>query len=380
MNTGPWRGIEVSSRAGTWVTVFYGLQALDEFSPAARILILASVVEHARYLMLIHRRDANNWAISEVAALGIIGCAWPEFRDAMGWRECSQEEVGRQMGITVYPDGAETELTASYHFRATETFDNYVRTYRLFADPLADSLEVVVKRMWTYLAYTLRPDGTMPQNNDADRRDIRNKLIAAAELHDRPDWTYIATNGKDGLKPRIGPSVTFPWAGHAVMRNGWSADAQWSFFDAGPFGTAHQHYDELHLSIDAFGRPLLVDAGRFNYLSSPYRDYFMSSAAHNVLLIDGAEQNKTTERAERPMAGGDYGSLNDFDYARGGRGLPEPRGGDPHAHGRVRAQPVLDRGRSRGDRPRALRQGAVALCTRLQCHGRQAHGGVERRR
>ena len=314
---GPWRGIEVSSRARTWVSVFYGLQAIDEFSPAARILMLSSVVEHAQYLMLFHRRDANNWAMGEVSALGIIGCAWPEFDDAGGWREYSQEQLGQLMNMVVYPDGAETELTAMYHRGVTEAFDDYVRTFRQFGDQVPDSLEVDVKRMWTYLAYTLRPDGTTPENNDSDRRNIREKLKAAAELHDRPDWEYIATNGKDGNKPRIGPSITFPWAGHAIMRNGWDADAQWSFFDAGPFGTAHQHYDELHLSIDAFGRALLVDAGRFSYTNGPFRDYFVSTAAHNTILIDGAGQNRTPDRAERPMAGGDYGSTNDFDYARG---------------------------------------------------------------
>ncbi len=314
---GPWRGIEVSSRARTWVNVFYGLQMIDAFSPAARILMLSSIVEHAQYLMVFHRRDANNWAVGEVSALGIIGCAWPEFRDAGGWREYSQEQVGRQMGMVVYPDGAETELTAMYHRGVTEGFDNYIRTFRQFNQPVADSLNVVVKRMWSYLAYTLRPDGTTPENNDSDRRDIRDKLIAAAEAYDRPDWEYIATNGKKGNKPRIGPSVTFPWAGHTIMRNGWDADAQWSFFDAGPFGTAHQHYDELHLSIDAYGRALLVDAGRFSYNKGPFRDYFVSTAAHNTILVDGANQNQTPQRAERPMAGADYGTTDDFDFARG---------------------------------------------------------------
>jgi hypothetical protein len=315
---GPWGEVEVSSRARTWVSVFYGLQSVEEFSPAARILLLSSVAEHAQYLMLFHRRDSNNHTVAQVTTLGIIGCAWPEFRDASGWRAYAQEKVGQQMGALVYPDGAEAELTAGYHRISTETFDVYVRTSRDLGYPVADSITVGIKRMWTYLAFTLRPDGTTPENNDTDRRDIRDKLKEASKVHDRPDWAYIASNGREGLKPRIGPTVTFPWAGHAVMRSGWDADAQWAFFDASPFGVAHQHYDKLHLSIDAFGRALLVDAGRYRYVENdPFRDYFVSSAAHNVLLIDGAGQLKTPDRAERPMAGGDYGSMPDFDYARG---------------------------------------------------------------
>jgi hypothetical protein len=317
MKQGPWRGLEVATRPRNWLPVFYGLQGVPEFSPAARILMLSSLLDHAHYLMLFHTRAENNIAIGEVATLGVIGCAWPEFRDAKGWRAYSQEHVGRLMEALVYPDGVEAELTTHYQRLCTETFENFVDTYRQFGYEVADSVVVGVRRMWTYLAYTLRPDGTAPETNDSDRRDIRAKLQAAAKRHDRPDWAFIASNGQEGLRPRIGPTITFPWAGHAVMRNGWDADAQWSFFDTGPFGVAHQHHDKLHLSVHAFGRALLVDAGRYDYARGPFRDYFVASASHNVLLIDGAGQKRTPDRAERPMPGGDYGTNPDFDYARG---------------------------------------------------------------
>lgn len=314
---GPWGGITIFRRVMAWPPVFYGLQNVDEFSPAARILMLSSIADHARHLMLFHRRDDNNWTLGEVSMLGVIGCLWPEFRDAPGWRAYSQEQVGRQLAEIVYPDGAEAELTSHYHRIVTENVENYVDTFRRSGFAIADSIVTDVMRMWSYAALTLRPDGTIPENNDSDRRDGRAKLKEASKRHDRPDWLYVATNGADGVRPRIGPSVTFPWAGHAIMRSGWDANAQWSFFDAGPFGLAHPHYDKLHISIDAFGRALLVDAGRFEYANGPYRDYFMGSASHNVLLIDGAGQNKLPERAESPMVGTDYGSTPEFDYARG---------------------------------------------------------------
>ncbi len=315
--TGQWRGIDVSTRPRYWMQVFYGLQPYEEFSPAARILMLSSIAEHAQYLMVFHRRDANNWTVAEMTGLGMIGCGWPEFSDAPGWRAYSQEQMGRLMKDLVYPDGAEAELTTHYHRRTTENYETYLDTFRRFKYPVADSLEVGIKRMWSYLAFTLRPDGTAPQNNDSDIRNLRDMLTHAANVHDRPDWVYIASNGRDGRKPRIGPSLTFPWAGHTVMRSGWESNALWSFFDAGPAGVAHQHRDKLHLSIDAFGRPLLVDTGRFHYSKGPYQEYFTGSAGHNVIMIDGASQSKGPDRAERPMAGGDYGSMSNFDYARG---------------------------------------------------------------
>lgn len=315
--TGHWRGLTTSARARAWMFAFYELQQVGDFSPSSRLLMLSSIVEHAQYLLLFHRRDAHNWTISELEGLATIGAAWPEFDDAPGWRAFALERMGAEMTEQVYPDGAVVELTSIYHRITTEHFEKFMGVFREFGHPLPDSLTVGVQKMWSYLALTLRPDGTTPENNDCDRRDIRDKLLHAARVHNRPDWTWCATNGKSGTAPAAGTSVTFPWAGHAVMRSSWKPDAQWSFFDIGPYGTNHQHRDKLHISVDAFGRALLVDAGRYNYERGRVRDYFTGSASHNVIRIDGGDQKAYAERAQAPLASADYGGDAGWDYARG---------------------------------------------------------------
>lgn len=314
---GAWRGIEVAARAHSWMFAFYRLQQCDEFSPAARILMLSSLVEHASYLQVFHRREAGNWAVSELDGLGAIGAAWPEFSAAPGWRKYAMEQMGRQMRGQVYPDGAMSELTTHYHRITTEHFDDFLRTFHEFGIPVPDSLVAGVRSMWSYVAYTSRPDGTTPENNDSDRRDVRDKLIAAATTYGHPDWTYIATSGREGTAPAGDSSIVFPWAGQAIMRNGWGPQAQWSFFDLGPFGTKHQHRDKLHVSVDAFGQAFLVDAGRFNYKRDAWREYFTGSASHNVILVDGRGQNRDRERATAPLPKANYATGSAYDFARG---------------------------------------------------------------
>jgi hypothetical protein len=314
---GPWRGIEAAARARHWMGVFYGLQACDEFSPAARILMLSSLVEHANYLMLFHRREASNWTVTELDGLGAIGAAWPEFADAPGWRKYALERMGEQMSELVYPDGSQAELAPLYQRITTEHFDRFADVFEKFGHRVPAPLEEGIERMWTYLAYTARPDGTTPESNDSDRRSIREPLTTAAQAHRRPDWLHIATHGTRGTAPGTGPSVVFPWAGQLVMRSGWDADATWALFDAGPAGTGEPHRDKLHLSIDAYGRALLVDAARFNYQDDRWRDYFAGSAAHNVIRIDGGQQKVGAERAERPLAASEYAMTPEYDFARG---------------------------------------------------------------
>ena len=106
----------------------------------------------------------------------------------------------------------------------------------------------------------------------------------------------MATSGKEGKRPEK-TSVAFPYSGHYVMRSGWDREARWLLFDAGPFGSGHQHEDKLHLIAYAYGRPLLVDAGNYMYDQSRWRRYVLSTRGHNTIRVNGEDQNRRTDRA-----------------------------------------------------------------------------------
>ena len=106
------------------------------------------------------------------------------------------------------------------------------------------------------------------------------------------------------------------------MRSGWEADAHWGFFDFGPWGVLHQHNDALHLSITACGRDLLVDSGRYtyeNYWGEPgtWRSYFIGSAAHNVILVDGLGQANGHKATDMPVGTDQACITPEFDFALG---------------------------------------------------------------
>jgi hypothetical protein len=85
-------------------------------------------------------------------------------------------------------------------------------------------------------------------------------------------------------------SVEFANGGYYVMRDGWSATANYLLFDCGPHGMAncgHAHADALAIELAAHGRMLLVDPGTFTYTGGKeMRDWFRSSIAHNTLTVD----------------------------------------------------------------------------------------------
>ncbi|WP_084616531.1 heparinase II/III domain-containing protein [Pseudoalteromonas spongiae] len=64
------------------------------------------------------------------------------------------------------------------------------------------------------------------------------------------------------------------------------------FFDAGPKRVVHGHFDNMNLVGMLDGHKLLVDSGGpYNYTGKG-RQYFWNASAHNIVTINGFEQNE----------------------------------------------------------------------------------------
>ena len=319
-----WRTLETGHRLGAiWPQAFYALQQSSAFSAATRLLMLSSIADQAAYLRRYHK-SGHNWTTMEMNGLAMAGLAFPEFRKAGEWSDYALSVMKLELQRQVYPDGTQTEISTKTQWVALRRFESVAQNFESAGSPLPESYLQRVERMYNYLAYAMRPDGHQPLNNDSDREDLRPRVLAAAQKFGRADWQWVATNGSEGHLPEFSPTVTFPWAGIHIFRNGWHETAHWAFFDAGPYGTGHQHRDKLHLSITAFGKDLLVDGGRythqdyFSFDPSIWRGYFRSSFSHNVILVDGQGQQEGALRAASALKENrDYRHTAKFNYAHG---------------------------------------------------------------
>jgi hypothetical protein len=319
-----WRTLEAGNRLGvSWPRLFFGFQKSEAFTPAARLLMIAGLFGHAEYLKEYHKKG-HNWTTMEMNGLALTGLTFPEFKNAEAWATYALNVMKEEIFRQVYPDGVQKEISTKTQWVALMRFESVADYFRKAGREIPDNYVARLEEMYAYLAYAMRPDGHQPLNNDSDHEDLRPRVLKAAKIFHRPDWVWIATNGKKGVRPQGLPSVVFPWAGIHVMRNGWNADAHWAFFDTGPFGTGHQHADKLHLSISAYGRDLLVDGGRythedyFSFDPTIWRGYFRSSLSHNVILVDGKGQTGGALITDHPLKEGvDYLITPAFDYARG---------------------------------------------------------------
>ncbi|SHF24507.1 Heparinase II/III-like protein [Arenibacter palladensis] len=315
-STSVWRGLEVAARAKIWSRIFYGLLESEYISPATQLLMLSSLPDHAHYNRNFH--SSNNWLTMEISALATVAAYFPEYKNAEEWLDYAIETMVESMKDQVYPDGVQTELSSHYHNVSLNNFELFKEICERANKKLPDFYNRTIEAMYGYIAHMVRPSGYRIMNNDGDRGSDHSLIMKGAQKFDHEDWEYIVTNGETGRQPMDGPSYFYPWAGHFVSRSGFDRDAHWSFFDIGPWGSGHQHNDKVHLSVSAYGKDFLVDSGRFAYtgeVAEKFRPYAKSSAAHNILLIDGKGQVNGPPLAEKPLGEEQYKITTSFDYA-----------------------------------------------------------------
>ena len=283
-----WRSLEAARRATLpWLEVFFALEPEPVLHPGPRLRMLLGILDHGRVLRTRHARLGNHH-FTEVVALAVLGTAWPELRAAAEWRGYAVARATRALFRQTYPDGAHVELSNHYHRVVVMEAERLLAVLsRYGGEEERAQVAERVRAMWDYFAGVTLPDGSGPLNNDGDREPNARYLREAGLRHDNPQWLHVASGGLRGAAPPSPPSRFFPWAGQALMRDGWGPGAQWARFDMGPHGTAHQHADQLSLEVSLGGRQILVDPGRYTYRPGPARDYMKGPGGHNVVQIDG---------------------------------------------------------------------------------------------
>ncbi len=293
--TNTWRTIEQGIRVGqAWPDIFYRLLSSPSFTDEAIVTMVKSFVEHAR--ILAKYPSTGNWLAMETNGLMHVGVLFPEFKEADSWRKIAIDRMYTELDKQVYPDGAQIELSTSYHQASLSNFVMAWEIAHMNDVPMPADYITKIEKMYDYDLDACMPDGRLPSLNDANVQNIKPALKQGFVFFpDRKDYLWVATDGKEGKKPKVG-SIALPFSGHLVMRSGWDPQDLYMLFDAGPYGYGHQHEDALSIDVYSQGRHQIIDAGVYPYDSSQWRRYVLSTRGHNTIMVDGLDQH----RAGRP--------------------------------------------------------------------------------
>lgn len=316
-----WRTIECGIRMGAnWPYVLHTFYQSPYFTDDVIVDWYKSVWEHGKRLYEHHMQ--GNWLVMEMNGLAHIGILMPEFLESKEWFDYAIMQLQKQLNEQIYPDGFQYELSTGYHDVVINNYQRLIRTARAYKVPIPDSFYERLEAATEINVKLMMPNGKVPDINDGAWKSVKEVLLPKMELFpNNPYFQWIVSDGKVGTAPSY-TTVALPYAGMMVMRSSWKPNAVWGFFDAGPFGRAHQHEDKLSFLLSVGENVVVTEAGNYAYDSSEMRKYVLSTRGHNTVLVDGFEQNRRKnyrwqEEDIEKEAGMEYRISPECDYAEG---------------------------------------------------------------
>ncbi len=272
-----WSPYVASLRAWVLCGVYESIVTGSDVQPE----IDASLERHARFLRWHVEHDVGgNHLVKNLKALIGLGV----LLDDEGLSTMATEELQRQLAVQVLSDGGHYERSPSYHCQVLGDFIDIAGLLVAARRPAVPGLATAIDVMRKWLGLMLMPDGDVPLFNDC-------VLVGPGRL--------------SSLGP--GPPATdrltiLPESGYVVVH---PDDTLHLVTDVGdpcpPELPAHAHADCLSFELAMDGTRLVVDSGTSTYEPGVRRRYERSTAAHNTVSVDGADQTEVwaTFRAAR---------------------------------------------------------------------------------
>ena len=288
-----WRSLDAGIRMKwNWPNAYFRFLGSPIFDDESIFMMIKSFWEHADFLSKNHS-GSGNWLTTEMNGLYTISVLFPEFKESIQWEEFSLKTLNTQQNEQFYPDGAQKELAPGYHGVA---LNDFLAVYKLAKNNRKKIPQRFISNLEKAFEYYLKirmPNGKCPPVNDSGwSEEADSHLKDALEyFHRRNDFKYLSTSGGKGRKPGF-TSIWMPWAGWYIMRSGWDKKAMYAHFEVGPYSIGHSHEDKLSFILYGYGDPLLTEGGVYPYDSSEWRDYYVSARSHNVVRVDGQDQNR----------------------------------------------------------------------------------------
>lgn len=241
----------------------------------------ASLQRHARFLRWHVEHDVGgNHLVKNLKALAGLGIFFGDHRLC----DAAVAQLRRQAHAQVLADGGHYERSPSYHCQVLGDLIDVAGLLDAAGRPPVAELDRAIGAMRRWLGNMLMPDGDVPLFNDCTL--VGRARIAALRPGPPPAGrlTVLVASGYVVMQPDPGL--------HLVADVGDPCP---------PELPAHAQADCLSFELAVDGRRVVVDPGTSTYQPGRQRAWERSTAAHNTVTVDGADQTEVwgTFRAAR---------------------------------------------------------------------------------
>nr|WP_231134473.1 heparinase II/III family protein [Motilibacter deserti] len=283
-------GPNASSRRYAWGPPIYeGFRALALTCAAAgpkgrSAWLVKAMVQHGGMLSDPRRYEGvNNASLHQ--AMGLYALAVTLGRE--DWKRVAASRMGSLATRLINADGSDNEGAPGYGVSNYRWFGEARTRLERGGSALPASFDRVAD-VPEFITMATRPDGRLEALGDTSPNTLKASLWAGTAAE------FAQTRGKSGPRP---PATFAAYSGGYVFgRSGWGESRSFrneTFFSlrAGrKSGIPHAHDDVSSVTLYAYGSPLLLDPGQWRYEYGSTRDYILSHASHNVVVVNGASR------------------------------------------------------------------------------------------
>jgi len=322
--------IEVNIRILNWF-LCWEILSIDEivnknsvFKEFVDSILLPVIYQHCKYSYSNPSKfsSANNHLISEYSGLFIAASKW-EFKESGKWLDYAKKGLENEIHKQ-HSNGINKEEAAEYIQFITDFFllpciigentnNPFSKDYRSNLKQIFDYIYEFTDINVNFPKYGDEDDGkVICLSTDKHYNNFKSLMTSAAILFE--DGRFKSKSSGFDLKNELlfgekGRSVFnkivpikqeqvskfYKTEGHFICRKQNSEKEIYLHFDAAPLGylsiAAHGHADALSFLMQINGYPIFVDSGTYSYhVSKEWREYFVSTMAHNTVCIDGENQ------------------------------------------------------------------------------------------
>ena len=290
----------VGRRIQNWLYAWTSFAQSPDFTGLGEDLAtqIADSLEDQATTLRTRLSPVRNHRTVELYALFLFALAMPDRAGDGELLDFAVTELHHNLLADVRPDGVHCEASTHYHLIALRSWLGARENARRFGVPMPEGYDERLHAACEFGLHVHRPDGQIPAISDSDAGSYADLLELAAQVLDRPDLLWGASNGRAGSLPAR-CAASFPDGGYHIQRSGWGTngtafeDERFLVFDCGPLGDGgHGHYDALSVEIACGGGPVAMDPGRYTYAEDQpnMRHWFKGTAAHNTVVVDRLDQ------------------------------------------------------------------------------------------
>ena len=284
---------------------------------------MLSLATHGYWLNRFPSRhsSANNHLVAEAAALYLLGLLAPSIRPAAHWSATARETLLQEVERQFHDDGVGAEQSPTYAAFSLDLFLLCGTVGERLCDPWPDRFWQRLEAAGAFLRAISDSGGNQPRIGDDDEGCVfwlsrphdslvNGVLASLAAVRDVPALAPAAETAqfRQAMFGRPPPPVVPADGFHCYRSGGYSVsrfhdDGEECLLvaDHGPLGflsiAAHGHADTLAVWLHVGGRPLLIDAGTYDFAADEeagWRGHFRGTVAHNTLSLAGEDSSVMT--------------------------------------------------------------------------------------